>query len=33
MYLIFEYLHVDLKKYIDSLGNKVMEPDLAPPGP
>lgn len=26
LYLIFEYLTMDLKKYMDSLGNKLMEP-------
>jgi cyclin-dependent kinase 1 len=29
LYLIFEFLSMDLKKYLDSLGpNKMMEPDL-----
>lgn len=26
LYLIFEYLTMDLKKYMDSLGNKQLEP-------
>lgn len=26
LYLIFEYLTMDLKKYMDSLGSKMMEP-------
>ncbi|TGZ32196.1 Uncharacterized protein DBV15_01024 [Temnothorax longispinosus] len=26
LYLIFEYLTMDLKKYMDSLGNKLLEP-------
>lgn len=28
LYLIFEYLTMDLKKYMDTLGNKLMEPDI-----
>lgn len=28
LYLIFEYLTMDLKKYMDSLGNKLMEPSV-----
>ncbi|XP_014486235.1 PREDICTED: cyclin-dependent kinase 1-like isoform X2 [Dinoponera quadriceps] len=28
LYLIFEYLTMDLKKYMDSLGNKLMDPQL-----
>lgn len=28
LYLIFEYLTMDLKKYMDSLGNKLMEPSM-----
>lgn len=28
LYLIFEYLHMDLKKYIDTLEDKTMEPEL-----
>lgn len=28
LYLIFEYLTMDLKKYMDSLGNKQLEPTI-----
>lgn len=28
LYLIFEYLTMDLKKYMDTLGNKMMEPSV-----
>ncbi|XP_036141282.1 cyclin-dependent kinase 1 isoform X2 [Monomorium pharaonis] len=28
LYLIFEYLTMDLKKYMDSLGNRLMEPNV-----
>ncbi|XP_071648498.1 cyclin-dependent kinase 1 isoform X1 [Temnothorax longispinosus] len=28
LYLIFEYLTMDLKKYMDSLGNKLLEPAI-----
>lgn len=28
LYLIFEYLTMDLKKYMDSLGNKQLEPTV-----
>lgn len=28
LYLIFEYLTMDLKKYMDSLSNKLMEPTM-----
>ena len=28
LYLIFEYLHMDLKKYIDTLGDEMIQPEV-----